>query len=325
MNNTNSSSSVRPQDALFLQPRVDQYGGHMVMTNVSRPKHSRLVYLDSRLQDVMPPVDSSATATITLPNRVNNVSAIRALSAEIPMTMKNFSAAIGNTTLIMKSIKRHNHDVNDVYLNSTTDIPDKIVTIADGQYSTVAELAAAIELAFDTVFGANIINVSVVNGRISIYLTKYLEASFFFVSDTAPTYLVNRQFGWFAGFRNLSKYAIDRNTSFTAEKEPDLNGIRYAYLVVDEFSKSAAQSSAVVPSRIQRNILAKITFDRTKYPYGSILPANLANGLLCCNQRNYNGTTDIQRLRILLMDEFGTVLEFNEIDYFSVALEVDYE
>lgn len=325
MNNTNSSSTIRPQDALFLQPRVDQYGGHMVMTNVSRPKHSRLIYLDSRLQDVMPPVDSSATATITLPNRVNNVSAIRALSAEIPMTMKNFSAAIGNTTLIMKSITRYYYDVNNNNFETSINLPDQIVTIADGLYSTVGQLAAALESAFDAVFGANILNVSVVNGRISIVASNFIDASFYFVSDTAPTYLVNRQFGWLAGFRNLSVYTIVRNASITAEKEPDLNGIRYAFLVVDEFSKSAAQSSAVVPSRIQRNILAKITFDRTKYPYGTILPANLANGLLCCNQRNYNGTTDIQRLRILLMDEFGTVIEFNEIDYFSVALEVDYE
>lgn len=325
MNNTNSSSPARPQDALFLQPRVDQYGGHMVMTNVSRPKHSKLIYLDSRLQDIMPPVDSSATATITLSNRVNHVSAIRAISAEIPMTMKNFSAAIGNTTLIMKSIKRYSYDPNNNNHETFVDLPDQIVTIADGLYSTVGELAAALDSAFDVVYGANILNVSVVNGRITIVASNYLEATFYFVSNSSPTYFVNRQFGWFAGFRGLSGYAIARYGTVTAEKEPDLNGIRYAFLVVDEFSKSAAQSSAVVPSRIQSNILAKITFDRTKYPYGSILSANLANGLLCCNHRNYNGTTDIQRLRILLMDEFGTVIEFNDIDYFSLALKVDYE
>jgi hypothetical protein len=60
------------------------------------------------------------------------------------------------------------------------------------------------------------------------------------------------------------------------------------------------------------------------YPYGTILTANTFNGLLLSDQRLYAGKTDIQKLNIQLVDEWGNVVDLNGVD-FSFCLEIEHE
>jgi hypothetical protein len=77
-------------------------------------------------------------------------------------------------------------------------------------------------------------------------------------------------------------------------------------------------------SLIRKNILAKITLNRTTFGYGTVLPANNYNGYLLTDRRNYTGKVDLQKLNVQLVDDTGTPVDLNGLD-FSFCLEVEQE
>jgi len=77
---------------------------------------------------------------------------------------------------------------------------------------------------------------------------------------------------------------------------------------------------------IRKNILARVTTDYAVYPYGSILTANLFNGLLTTDLRLYalGGKIDLQKLNIQLVNENGEIMNLNGEDI-SFCLRLEYE
>jgi hypothetical protein len=130
-------------------------------------------------------------------------------------------------------------------------------------------------------------------------------------SNEFDKYNFKAKLGWLLGFRDTS-YNMT-STTRTAEALPDLNGPRYLYLVVDEFTKGNQSSFLAINTRsqIQGNILARITMNRTTFGFGNILPANNFNGYLLTDRRSYNGRVDLQKLKIQLTDEYGTPIDLN--------------
>ena len=95
---------------------------------------------------------------------------------------------------------------------------------------------------------------------------------------------------------------------------------------MDEFSQGN-QSSFVSPmsgSIVKKNILARITIDRTTYPFGSVVIAHNNNGLLTSDDRSYTGKIDIQRLNIQLVNESGVPMNLNGMD-FSFCLQLIHD
>jgi hypothetical protein len=64
--------------------------------------------------------------------------------------------------------------------------------------------------------------------------------------------------------------------------------------------------------------------DYSLYSFGSLLPANFANGYLYSDVRKYGGMVNLQRLRIQLVNEYGAAVDLNGQD-FSFCLEIQYE
>jgi serine protease inhibitor ecotin len=106
----------------------------------------------------------------------------------------------------------------------------------------------------------------------------------------------------------------------------NLNGSKYVYLAIDEFSKSNPVSfvTPLPTSFINKSIIARITLDKSSYGFNSVLPANVYNGLLVSDVRTYSGKIDIQKLNIQLLNDFGNPISLNGMD-FSLCLEVEYE
>ena len=95
---------------------------------------------------------------------------------------------------------------------------------------------------------------------------------------------------------------------------------------LDEFSNSNANSfvSALPSSVINKSILARITLDPVQYPIGSLMPANQYNGRLLSDTRTYNGTVDLQKMKLQLIHDDGLPVNLNGLD-FSFSLEIQYE
>lgn len=121
--------------------------------------------------------------------------------------------------------------------------------------------------------------------------------------------------GWMMGFR-LGIY-IDK-TNYISEGLVDLTGSKYLYLVIDDYNNNVNNGfySAFNSSILNQNILARIS--RVN---------NILNNLsLVTSPRQYFGPVDIQKLNIQLLDEYGRVIEINNMDYsFCLSMTTIYD
>ena len=133
-----------------------------------------------------------------------------------------------------------------------------------------------------------------------------------------------RKLGWFLGFRNTT-YNITTSQTIS-EGFIDLLGIRYLYLVVDEYTRGNQNSfiAALPYSLVRKNILARIALNKTTFPFGTCLPANNFNGYLLSDKRTYSGKVDISKLSIQLVDDIGNPVSLNGLE-FSFCLEIEHE
>jgi hypothetical protein len=81
--------------------------------------------------------------------------------------------------------------------------------------------------------------------------------------------------------------------------------------------------STVSAGLVNKNVLARISIDKTYYKYGSVMPANL-DGLLLTDVRKYSGKVDLQRMNFQLLNEIGNPISLNGYDY-SFCLEIEHE
>jgi hypothetical protein len=302
----------------FLSPKVTQHDGHMVMTNVTKPSKHKFINIDTRYRDDY----SSPTSTqydITLPERITDVKSIMVRNIEIPITTYNFSEAIGNTYFqitdasnttnkVMVKIKDGDYTPE----NLTAEVNEKIqlTGFTNLLYKTSTSLNSI--SSFDCSSGTLIVDFAVnVNGQADVYNTK-------------------RKLGWFLGFRKTSytvKTGTETNPSITtSEAFVDYSGLRYLYLIVDEYTSGNQNSfiAALSSSLVRKNILARISMNKSMFTFGTCIPANIFNGYLLSDRRIYSGKVDIQKLRVQLVDDVGNPVSLNGLDY-SFCLEVEHE
>ena len=125
------------------------------------------------------------------------------------------------------------------------------------------------------------------------------------------------------GFRNAT-YNVE-STTVASESLPNINSTKYIYLAFEEFNKNK-QNSFTTPlskSLINNNILARMTVNNNATTFGDLIVTNPSNGNLISDKRSYNGTVDLQRIKVSLLDENGNPLALNGLDY-SFCLEIEH-
>jgi hypothetical protein len=128
------------------------------------------------------------------------------------------------------------------------------------------------------------------------------------------------KFGWLIGFRDGY---YENNTTYVSEGLINLLGPRYIYLAIDDFNNSVLDGfyGAFNSSIINKNILARISLQGSAF---NILSKD--NFSLITTPRQYFGPVDIQKLQIQLLDEYGRILNLNNMDYsFCLTFQTIYE
>jgi hypothetical protein len=126
--------------------------------------------------------------------------------------------------------------------------------------------------------------------------------------------------GWLMGFRGGY---YENNATYVSEGIIDLLGPRYIYLVVDDFNNNVSDGfyGAFSSSILNKNILARITLQSSAF---SIIAQN--NLMLVTTARQYFGPVDIQKMQIQLLDEYGRILDLNNMDYsFCLSFQTIYD
>ena len=286
----------------------------MVTSGVKKEPKYKYLNIDTRFSDDFSGFDN-ATYTVILPERLTNIKSMTVTNMEVFLSYFNISAAKSNNTFrITDAVSR----------NALT------VTIPDGQY-TVGGLQAAVSglLPAGVTYQVDSNGHSMFSVLDPSGSPQYIE----FYTDARGGYdKRNPKFklGWIMGFRNMA-YPIPAGGSLVSEAAVSLNGPRYLYLVVDEFQNGKGESfvSVMSTSLMNKQIIARVAISEAEYGFGSMVDANLANGLLISDTRTYcsragsdNGI-DIKQLNIQLVDETGAVVDLNGDDI-SFCLKLEY-
>jgi len=311
----------------FLNANVSQYGSHMIMTNVKKPQKTKIINMDTRFVDEYQM--NTNVYPITLSDKITNVKSMKVVTAEIPVSYYNISAALGNNYFMV---------TNNKYRQGFVDVVKCFIfTVPDGVYdatSLVGAINGQLNIAgsgipFEVRLTINssgyiILNIPSQSGSIDY------DFKFDFAINTNgefDKYNFKTKLGWILGFRNTSyKYAGSFTQGYlftTADAFPNLNIFRYLYLTIDESTNGSQNSflSSLPTSLINKNIIARIT---PNVAFGDVLYANYGNGYLYSDCREYTSKIDIQRLNVQLINEFGQSVDLNGLD-FSFCMEIEYE
>jgi len=309
---------------LFLDAQTNQYGSHMVMTNVHKSTKTKLINIDTQFRDEYNYNDTSSSYSVTLPDRfkynltlperINSVKTLAVKSIEIPMTFYNISSNLGNNSF----------SITNKTSNVTT-----VITVPDGNYS-MASLITATNTVLGTGSSSNLTLNQNANDKYQISaVTNNFDINFasFGTTQTNNKYNFKTSLGWLLGFRKPT-YTVAAGSSIIADSLSLITtpSSRYLYLAIDEFNKGVQNSFVTSLSNafLNKNVIARVSVDLTTYPFGSVLVANTLNGLLLSDTRNYNGKIDLQKVNIQLLTETGSPVDLNGND-FSFCVEATYE
>jgi hypothetical protein len=106
----------------------------------------------------------------------------------------------------------------------------------------------------------------------------------------------------------------------------DVKGPKYLFLVVDDYKNNVNNSfySAFNSSILNKNILARISLDSTSTNSFNVLQQSLTSTVT--TPREYFGPVNLNNLTIQLLDEYGRIIDMNNMDYsFCLTLTTIYD
>jgi hypothetical protein len=254
-----------------------------------------------------------------LPIEIKNVLSMRLVSIEIP-----------NSWYLFSSKKKNNIFYVIVYDKVKNNEKKYKIEIEDGNYSF-----ENIENYLNTkYFYESEIDYPLSNIKFSINPNS-LKSSFEFIdnnNDENNLYSYTLQFsldinqniintaGWILGFRLASYIDI---TNQISEGLFDAGGDRYVYLSMNDFQYNNNTSNIVCFDKniLNEDVIAKIPMDNGKL---SLIINDNNNNL--AKIRRYNGPINLSKLQIKLLDQFGSIIDLNNMDFsMTIELELLYE
>jgi hypothetical protein len=123
--------------------------------------------------------------------------------------------------------------------------------------------------------------------------------------------------GWLLGFR---EGYYENAFTYVSEGLVNLLGPRYFYLVVDDYNNNVSDGfySAFNSSILNKNILARISVSGASL-YSTNINISQFTGNLVVAPRHYFGPVNVSKLKIQMLDEYGRILDLNNMDY-SIVL-----
>ena len=266
---------------------------------------------------------SSATNFhVDLPLKLTNVVSLQLSALEFPNTLYIISKAFGNNFFVLEvpnaeplivTIPDGNYD----YLALQEYINNFLSTIAPVEYNKIQFLS---DINTPSGSGPSGGTGKMIVGSITgdvLFSINFLTDAYGNKDNQVPLPL---KFGWLIGFRNGY---YENNTTYVSEGIINLIGPKYIYMVVDDFNNNVVDGfyAAFTSSILNKNILARVSLEGTVF---GVLSKDNFN--LITSPRQYFGPVDIQKLQIQLLDEYGRILNINNMDYsFCLTFQTLYD
>lgn len=262
---------------------------------------------------------ASSNFQVTLPMNFDNVLRMQLNAIELPITYYNVSKQYGNN-----------------FFQITVNTSTAIVSIPDGNY-TGDGIVNAINNQL-TILGGDfakvlfLLNINNNSGSGQMMVGPVAATPPVTVTTLTLNFQTDRlgyddnstplplKFGWALGFRN-GKYV--NNLNYVSEGVVDMTGPRYIYLVIDDHNNNVNNGfySAFNSSMLNNNILARISLQSRPFD------VQISNNLnIITTPREYFGPVKLQNMTIQLLDEYGRILDLNNMDFsFCVTLITAYD
>lgn len=287
---------------------------------------------------------TSSDQTLTLPYKIDNVINMRLASIELPLTYHTVSKANGNNAFVVKwnsnglnydsamlvTIPDGNYDTNinntgltniEVAINAALQNPDnKILT---GTRTISSDASFNLIYTVDPTSGRSIFSGDIANlttGNADFQIVWAVNA------DGTPSTGVELPFflGWLLGYRtNVYNSGPGVGTtqlpaSFVSEGICYIKGPSYIFVAIDDYNNNVNNYyiSAYNSSINSKNIIARINLSSIRQNTGSYQTGEDDGFSTQINRsRNYFGPVNIEKLRITLYDEYGRVVNLNNMDW----------
>jgi len=261
---------------------------------------------------------ASSNFNINLPMNINEVIQMQLAEIELPTTYYIISKQYGNNffSIQVNGLSGHVITIPDGNYDQNTimDIINKNLSLLPAPYNQV-------------VFNINLLNGITGSGQTIVgfadltgitSLTLDFQADKYGIDDRSTP--LPLKLGWILGFRN-GIYV--NNLNYVSEGVIDITGPNYFFLVVDDYKNNVNNNfyAAFNSSILNKNILARISLQANKF---NVLKQN--NVSLITTPREYFGPVDIQILNIQLLDEYGRIVDLNNMDFsFCLTLITSYD
>lgn len=294
----------------FYQGNINPLNKRILRQNVNIDTRFRENYYASQ----------SSNFHLDLPIRLTQVVSLQLSALELPSTFYAISKVFGNNFFVISvptvlALVVTIPDGNYTYLTLQTYI-NTFLSTAPAAYQTIQFLSDINTPGGQGSGGSGKMVVGSLNGDVDFALSFQTDR---YGNEDKNTPLPLKM-GWLMGFRGGY---YENNTTYVSEGVIDLLGPRYIYLVVDDFNNNVSDGfyGAFTSSILNKNILARITLQGSVF---NIISQN--NLLLVTTARQYFGPVDIQKMQIQLLDEYGRILDLNNMDYsFCLSFQTIYD
>jgi len=329
----NDSHMVQKSGTMpFLNVSIKDFKPGVMNPLSNRPTIIKNLNIDTRFRENYY-TTLSTNFNFNLPLTFNNVVRMELTAIEIPESIYTIS-------------KQYNNNYFTIIVNGVS----AVVTISDGTYSNVS-ISTCINNSLKNLGGdfqyiqfiTNISNNSITDfgeltgsGQIIVNVTN---AGLNIVNSLTLNFQADRnglddrntplplKLGWVLGFRNG---IYTNNLNYVSEGLVDVLGPKYYFLVVDDYNNNVNNGfySAFNSSMLNKNILARISFNVPNTLNGSssfaVKPSTALNVLT--SVREYFGPVNIQNLNIQLLDQYGRIVNLNNMDFsFCLTLQTVYD
>lgn len=317
----NSSQTVEAGNTSIIQkpptPYVNGYGMEFFPGNIN-PLDKRIlkkiVNIDTRFRENYY-TTTSTNFQIDLPGTINQVVFLELAAIEFPASFYTISKVFGNnfftleikgTDPLVVTIPDGNYD----YLSLQTYV-NTYLTNSVSPYSII-QIQADIELtssSLELVGGSQRMIFGSTDGLTSFSI-NFLTDKYGVEDRATPLPL---KLGWLLGFR---EGYYENSFTYVSEGLVNLLGPRYFYLVVDDYNNNVSDGfySAFNSSILNKNILARISVSGASL-YSTNINISQFTGNLVVAPRHYFGPVNVSKLKIQMLDEYGRILDLNNMDY----------
>jgi hypothetical protein len=269
----------------------------------------------------------STDLQITLPEKIHNIINYRVGSFEIPFyAIYSISELNGNNAIQIQWSTSAG-----VYTNTFT------IVIPDGNYYTTANTtnvtaSASIETTINTILNSNT-GATGLSGLLYFYIDQVSGKGVFaqpssaanaiyfkVVSNVRSNGVLNYEaplisfLGWQLGFRNAENISKNGGASnwgsVVSEALVAIRATNYIFISIDDYNNSVNDyySAVFSESYAIKNIITRVNV-------GFLQDVNEASSIQLNRQRCFFGPVNIQKLRITLYDNFGRIVDLNNMDW----------